>query len=75
VYLLFWSYSAPRRKGDQTSSTPLTLEELVTKPQRYEARRSRSRGQFAGRTSSATCPRRVGAPADWVLKDDVFSCG
>jgi hypothetical protein len=75
VYLLFWSYlGPPDEKAARTSSTPLTLEELVTKPQRYEAKTVTVRGQFRGQNLFGDLPSASRErSADWVLKDDVFS--
>ena len=75
VYVLFWAYlGPPDEKAAKTGSTPLTLEELVTRPERYEAKTVTVRGQFRGQNLFGDLPSASRErSADWVLKDDVFS--
>ena len=76
VYILFWSYLGPpdEKAARKSASTPVTLEELVTRPERYEAKTVTVRGQFRGQNLFGDLPSASRErSADWVLKDDVFS--
>ena len=75
VYLVIWSYlGPPDEKAAKSASTPVTLEDLVTKPQRYESKTVTVRGQFRGQNLFGDLPSASRErSADWVLKDDVFS--
>lgn len=75
VYILFWSYlGPPDEKAAKSASAPVTLEDLVTKPQRYESKTVTVRGQFRGQNLFGDLPSASRErSADWVLKDDVFS--
>jgi len=75
VYLVIWSYlGPPDEKAAKSASTPVTLEDLVTKPERYESKTVTVRGQFRGQNLFGDLPSASRErSADWVLKDDVFS--
>ncbi len=75
VYLLIWSFlGPPDEKAARVASAPVTLEELVTKPDRHDGKMVNVRGQFRGANLFGDLPsasRR--RSADWVLKDDLFA--
>jgi hypothetical protein len=75
VYLLIWSYlGPPDEKAASRDSSELSLEELVTRPERYEAKTVTVRGQFRGENLFGDLPSASRErSSDWVLKDDVFS--
>jgi hypothetical protein len=74
-YLLIWAYlGPPDEKAARRDSAQVTLEDLVTKPERHDGKVVTVRGQFRGGNLFGDLPsasRR--RSADWVLKDDVFA--
>jgi hypothetical protein len=75
VYLLIWAYlGPPDEKAARRESTQVGLEELVTKPERYESKTVTVRGQFRGANLFGDLPSASRErSSDWVLKDDVFA--
>jgi Bacterial Ig-like domain len=76
--ILFWAYLGPpdekAEKAAQKAATEVRLEELVSRPGKYEGKMVRVAGQFRGENLFGDLPgksRRKGS--DWVLKDDVYS--
>ncbi len=76
--ILFWAYIGPpdekADKAAEKAATVVRLEDLVTRPGKYEGKFVRVAGQFRGENLFGDLPtksRRKGA--DWVLKDDVYS--
>jgi hypothetical protein len=75
AYLLIWAYlGPPDEKAARRESTQVGLEELVTKPERYESKTVTVRGQFRGANLFGDLPSASRErSSDWVLKDDVFA--
>jgi hypothetical protein len=75
VYLLVWAFlGPPDDKAKVPNSPTVTLEELVTKPERHDGRTVTVRGQFRGENLFGDMPSASRQrSADWVLKDDVFA--
>jgi hypothetical protein len=75
VYLQVWAFlGPPDEKAARRDSPEVSLEDLVTKPERYEGKMVTVRGQFRGGNLFGDLPsasRR--RSADWVLKEDVFA--
>jgi hypothetical protein len=75
AYLLIWAYlGPPDEKVARRESTQVSLEDLVTKPEKYEAKAVTVRGQFRGANLFGDLPSASRErSSDWVLKDDVFA--
>jgi hypothetical protein len=76
VYRLFWAYLGPpdEKAGRRADSPEVTLEELVTRPDRYDGKTVSARGQFRGGNLFGDLPSASRArTSDWVLKEDVFA--
>jgi hypothetical protein len=75
VYLLIWAYlGPPDEKAARPDSAEVTLEDLVTKPERHDGKVVTVRGQFRGGNLFGDLPSASRQrSADWVLKDDVFA--
>ena len=76
VYIAIWAYLGPpdEKPKKRPDSPDATLEDLVTKPERYDGKTVNVRGQFRGENlfgdlQSASRARS----SDWVIKDDVFA--
>jgi hypothetical protein len=76
--ILFWAYLGPpdekAEKAAQKAATVVRLEDLVTRPGKYEGKVVRVAGQFRGENLFGDLPsksRRKGV--DWVIKDDVYA--
>jgi hypothetical protein len=75
VYLQVWGFlGPPDEKAARRDSPAVTLEDLVTKPERYDGKVVTVRGQFRGGNLFGDLPSASrGRSSDWVLKDDVFA--
>jgi hypothetical protein len=76
VYLLVWAFlGPPEEKAERRPDTAqVTIEDLVTKPDRYDGRTVTVRGQFRGGNLFGDLPSASRQrSSDWVLKDDVFA--
>ncbi len=76
VYISIWGYlGPPDEKGTKRPDAPdTTLEDLVTKPERYDGKTVTIRGQFRGENLFGDLPSSSRArSSDWVIKDDVFA--
>jgi hypothetical protein len=75
VYILMWAYlGPPDEKAARPDSKDVTLEDLVTKPERHDGKVVTVRGQFRGGNLFGDLPSASRQrSADWVLKDDVFA--
>jgi hypothetical protein len=75
VYLLLWGFlGPPDEKPARQDSAEVTLEDLVTKPQRYDGKTVTVKGQFRGGNLYGDLPSASRQrSSDWVLKDDVFA--
>ena len=76
VYMMVWGILGPPddKPGRRPDSAQLSLEELVTKGERYDGKMVTVLGQFRGENLFGDLPsasRR--RSSDWVLKDDVFA--
>ena len=75
AYLLIWAYlGPPDEKAARRDSPQLSLEDLVTKPDRHDGKMVTVRGQFRGENLFGDLPSASrDRSSDWVLKDDVFA--
>jgi hypothetical protein len=71
----FWSYTGPPEKESRANEGKLlSLEDLVTHPDRHDGRTVRVLGRFRGRNLYGDLPSRSErSTADWVIKDDLFA--
>lgn len=76
VYIGIWGYLGPPddKPVKRPDSPDATLEELVTKPERFDGKTVNVRGQFRGQNLFGDLPSSSRArSSDWVIKDDVFA--
>jgi hypothetical protein len=76
VSIAIWGYLGPPedKPVKRPDSPDTTLEELVTKPERYDGKTVTVRGQFRGENLFGDLPSSSRArSSDWVIKDDVFA--
>jgi len=75
VYLMIWAYiGPPDEKVARRDSPQISLEDLVTKPDRHDGKTVTVRGQFRGENLFGDLPSASRErSSDWVLKDDVFA--
>jgi hypothetical protein len=76
VYIAIWGYLGPPddKPMKRPDSPDATLEELVTKPERYDGKTVNVRGQFRGENLFGDLPSSSrDRSSDWVIKDDVFA--
>jgi hypothetical protein len=76
VMIAIWGYLGPPedKPAKRPDSPDATLEDLVTKPERYDGKTVTVRGQFRGENLYGDLPSSSRAKSsDWVLKDDVFA--
>jgi hypothetical protein len=76
VYISIWGFLGPpdEKPGRRPDAPDTTLEDLVTKPERYDGKTVTIRGQFRGENLFGDLPSSSRArSSDWVLKDDVFA--
>jgi hypothetical protein len=75
VAIYIWGYlGPPEEKQKRAASAEVTLEELVTRPEKFEGKTVSVRGQFRGENLFGDLPSASRQrSSDWVIKDDVFS--
>jgi Bacterial Ig-like domain len=76
VYIAIWAYLAPPddKPMKRPDSPDTTLEDLVTKPERYDGKTVNVRGQFRGENLFGDLPSSSrDRSSDWVIKDDMFA--
>jgi hypothetical protein len=76
VYIAIWAYLGPAddKPMKRPDSPDTTLEDLVTKPERYDGKTVNVRGQFRGENLFGDLPSSSrDRSSDWVIKDDVFA--
>jgi hypothetical protein len=76
VYIAIWAYLAPPddKPMKRPDSPDATLEDLVTKPERYDGKTVNVRGQFRGENLFGDLPSSSrDRSSDWVIKDDMFA--
>jgi hypothetical protein len=76
VYLLIWGYLGPpdEKPGRRPAAADVTLEDLVTKPERFDGKTVTVRGQFRGQNLFGDLPSASRQrSSDWVLKEDLFA--
>jgi hypothetical protein len=76
VYIAIWAYLAPPddKPMKRPDSPDTTLEDLVTKPERYDGKTVNVRGVFRGENLFGDLPSSSrDRSSDWVIKDDVFA--
>jgi hypothetical protein len=76
VYIAIWGYLAPPddKPMKRPDSPDTTLEDLVTKPERYDGKTVNVRGVFRGENLFGDLPSASrDKSSDWVIKDDVFA--
>ncbi len=75
VFLLIWSFlGPPDEKAPRRDTAEVTLEELVTKPERFDGKLVSVRGQFRGANLFGDLPSASRQrSSDWVLKEDLFA--
>ncbi len=76
VYILIWGYLGPpdEKPIKRPDSPDTSLEDLVTKPERYEGKTVNVRGVFRGENLFGDLPSSSrDKSSDWVIKDDVFA--
>jgi hypothetical protein len=75
VYMLLWGFlGPPDDKAKKSSSAPVTLEDLVTRPGKLDGKIVTVKGQFRGGNLFGDLPsssRR--RSSDWVIKEDLFA--
>jgi hypothetical protein len=72
----FWEFVGPpeEKKEAPRASPELRLEELVTKPGRFDGKTVRVVGKFRGDNLYGDLPSRSRRrSSDWVIKDDIFA--
>jgi len=75
VYLQVWGWlGPPDEKAARRDSPEVSLEDLITKPERYDGKMVTVRGQFRGGNLFGDLPSASrGRSSDWVLKEDLFA--
>jgi len=76
VFIAIWAYLGPPddKPMKRPDSPDTTLEDLVTKPERYDGKTVNVRGQFRGENLFGDLPSSSrDRSSDWVIKDDVFA--
>ena len=75
AYLLIWQFlGPPDEKAARVASASVTLEDLVTKPDKHDGKMVTVRGQFRGANLFGDLPSASRKrSSDWVLKDDLFA--
>lgn len=75
VFLYIWGYLGPPEEKDKRPvSAETTLEDLVTKPEKFDGKTVSVRGQFRGENLFGDLPSASRErSSDWVIKDDVFA--
>jgi len=76
VYIAIWAYLAPPddKPMKRPDSPDTTLEDLVTKPEKYDGKTVNVRGQFRGENLFGDLPSSSrDRSSDWVIKDDLFA--
>jgi hypothetical protein len=75
VYILVWGWlGPPDEKQPKQASPQATLEDLVTKAEKFDGRLVTVRGQFRGGNLYGDLPSASRQrSSDWVLKDDLFA--
>ena len=76
VYIAIWGYLAPPddKPIKRPDSPDTTLEDLVTKPERYDGKTVNVRGVFRGENLFGDLPSSSrDRSSDWVIKDDMFA--
>jgi hypothetical protein len=75
TYIYIWGYlGPPDEKARRVDSPEATLEEVVTKAERYDGKIVSVRGQFRGENLFGDLPSASRQrSSDWVIKDDVFA--
>jgi hypothetical protein len=75
VYIGIWGYLAPpdeKKKGVTAPET--TLEDLITRPDKFDGKTVSVRGQFRGENLFGDLPSSSRArSSDWVIKEDMFA--
>jgi Bacterial Ig-like domain len=76
VMINIWAYLEPldEKAAKRAISPDATLEDLVTKPERYDGKTVTVSGQFRGQNLYGDLPSASRMrSSDWVIKDDVFA--
>jgi hypothetical protein len=76
VYLQVWGFLGPpdEKAGRRPDTNQVTLEDLVTKPDRFDGKLVTVRGQFRGSNLFGDLPSASRQrSSDWVLKEEVFA--
>jgi hypothetical protein len=76
VYMGVWGFLGPpdEKQARPADSAQITLEDLVTKPERWDGKTVTVRGQFRGENLFGDLPSASRQrSSDWVLKDEVFA--
>ena len=76
VYIAIWAYLAPPddKPMKRPDSPDTTLEDLVTRPEKYDGKTVNVRGQFRGENLFGDLPSSSrDRSSDWVIKDDLFA--
>ncbi len=76
VFIAIWGYLAPQddKPMKRPDSPDTTLEDLVTKPERYDGKTVNVRGVFRGENLFGDLPSSSRErSSDWVIRDDLFA--
>ena len=75
VYMRMWGFlGPPEEKAKGAKSAQISLEELVTRPDKLDGKLVTVRGQFRGSNLFGDLPSKSrGRSGDWVIKDDLFA--
>ena len=76
VYIYIWGYLAPpdEKPGKRPDAPDTTLEDLVTKGERYDGKTVTVVGRFRGQNLYGDLPSASRArSSDWVIKDELFA--
>jgi hypothetical protein len=75
VYMSMWGFlGPPEEKAKGATSAQVTLEELVTRPEKLEGKLVTVKGQFRGSNLFGDLPSSSRSrSSDWVIKDDLFA--
>ena len=75
VYMRMWGFlGPPEEKAKGAKSAQVSLEELVTRPDKLDGKLVTVRGQFRGSNLFGDLPSKSrGRSGDWVIKDDLFA--
>jgi len=75
VYMNMWGFlGPPEEKAKGAASAQVTLEELVTRPEKLEGKLVTVKGQFRGSNLFGDLPSSSrNRSSDWVIKDDLFA--